>query len=399
MDTKPGVQILTGNQVLTGNQAAALGFALAEPDVFGGYPITPSTEVTEEVAAMAARGDISTIYRNTDSELASMALGIGVSTAGGRYGTATSSQGLSLMCELLHWATTAQLPLVIANTNRSLGAPWSIHPDQTDSLLFRDMFMPQLYCRTVQEVLDMILWGYRLAEDLRVSLPVLVCFDGFMLSHTSEAVQVPTLEQVRKFLPKRAPKQDFTLEYRDKPMSLNSPVAWSEQMNRKRQLVAAMKAAGLVIKEIARDFKNIMGRNYGEGCLSLGGRLDSLVAFVSMGAICGTIHEAVGDRAKIISIRSFRPFPASELRNAIGHVSKIIVIDRSILPNGEGVIAEELRSNAGSCGYEGADIMSFVGGFGGENMSEQDFRKILAWVDQEPGPYKKTYWTGGAHEA
>ena len=139
-------KLACGKTILTGNKAAAYGFALAELDVFGGYPITPSTEITEEMALLTSRGVISTTYRNTDSELASMALGIGVATAGGRYGTTTSSQGLALMFELLHWATTAELPLVIVNTNRSLGAPWSIHPDQTDSLLFRDLFMPQIYC-------------------------------------------------------------------------------------------------------------------------------------------------------------------------------------------------------------------------------------------------------------
>ena len=132
-----------------------------------------------------------------------MALGIGVATAGGRYGTATSSQGLALMFELLHWATTAQLPLVIVNANRSLGAPWSIHPDQTDSLLFRDLFMPQIYCASVQEVLDMVLWAYRIAEDPQVHLPVLVCLDGFMLSHTAETVIIPAQESVRKFLPEK----------------------------------------------------------------------------------------------------------------------------------------------------------------------------------------------------
>src|SRR3989338_10621034 len=249
---KPAIP--TGPVVLTGNTAAAYGFALAHIDAFGGYPITPSTEVTEEGAELVLKGMMNASYRNLDSELASIALGIGVSTAGGRYGTATSSQGLALMCELLHWATTARLPLVIANVNRSLGSPWSIHPDQSDSLLFRDMFLLQLYCRNVQEVLDMILWAYRIAEDLGVSLPALVCFDGFMLSHTAENIIVPSKEKVLEFLPKRTPSENFNLpQYRaDEPRNISCPTDWMKHQARKRSLVDAMQTAEGNIRHLLR---------------------------------------------------------------------------------------------------------------------------------------------------
>ena len=392
-------KLACGKTILTGNKAAAYGFALAELDVFGGYPITPSTEITEEMALLTSREIISTTYRNTDSELASMALGIGVATAGGRYGTATSSQGLALMFELLHWATTAQLPLVIVNANRSLGAPWSIHPDQTDSLLFRDLFMPQIYCASVQEVLDMVLWAYRIAEDPQVHLPVLVCLDGFMLSHTAETVIIPAQESVRKFLPeKRLCKNSMLPEFdNEKIVNLQCPYNWKEHSRRKKALVLAMQSAYNAITEIAGDWHHIFGEDYGNGFLRISGDINASVAVVSMGAIVGTIEEALAEKpVKVIGLRFFRPFPAKELRNAIGNVSKIIVIDRSILPNGHGVIADELRLAGGACGYNNADIHSFVGGFGGQNFSEENFLNMLSAVLSEIGPFQKTYWIGDA---
>ncbi|OGD24725.1 hypothetical protein A2819_01250 [Candidatus Azambacteria bacterium RIFCSPHIGHO2_01_FULL_40_24] len=392
-------KLACGKTILTGNKAAAYGFALAELDVFGGYPITPSTEITEEMALLASREIISTTYRNTDSELASMALGIGVATAGGRYGTATSSQGLALMFELLHWATTAQLPLVIVNTNRSLGAPWSIHPDQTDSLLFRDLFMPQIYCTSAQETLDMVLWAYRLSEDPQVNLPVLVCLDGFMLSHTAETVVIPAQELVRKFLPEKRFRKDLILpEFGDKKIiNLQCPYNWEEHSRRKRALVSAMQSAYNAIPEIAGDWFNIFGKDYDNGFLKISGDPNAKVVVISMGAIIGTIEEALAEKpVKVIGLRFFRPFPEKELRNAIGNASKIIVIDRSILPNGHGVIADELRLAGGACGYNGADIHSFVGGFGGQNFSEENFLNMLSAVLSEIGPLKKTYWMGDA---
>ena len=354
-------KLASGKMILTGNKAAAYGFALAKLNVFGGYPITPSTEVTEEIAAMASSGLISTTYRNTDSELASMALGIGVATAGGRYGTATSSQGLALMFDLLHWATTSQLPMVIVNVNRSLGAPWSIHPDQTDSLLFRDLFMPQIYCASVQEALDMVLWAYRLSEDRRVSLPVLVCFDGFMISHTAEIVTVPKSKLVCEFLPENISRENSTLQKfsEKKIVNLQCPNNWREHSRRKMALVSAMRSARDIIPKIATEWRRIFGKS-----------------------------------VKVIGLRFFRPFPAKALRNAIGNASKIIVIDRSILPNGHGVLADELRFNSGAYGYNNADIYSFVGGFGGQNLSEKSFLNVLCQVLNEIRPLHKTYWMG-----
>ncbi|OGZ96550.1 MAG: hypothetical protein A3I44_05390 [Candidatus Sungbacteria bacterium RIFCSPLOWO2_02_FULL_51_17] len=393
---KPAIP--TGPAVLTGNTAAAYGFALADIDVFGGYPITPSTEVTEQIAALASRGSISTIYRNTDSELASIALGIGVSTAGGRYGTATSSQGLALMCELLHWATTARLPLVIANVNRSLGAPWSIHPDQTDSLLFRDMFMPQIYCSNVQEVLDMILWAYRLAEDEEVSLPTLVSFDGFLLSHTAENVVIPAFEDVQKFLPPRTPNKNFVLPDRSDPhvMNLQCPCDAKEHTKRKKALVDSLRRAETIIPAIAADWHRIFGAsNYGNGFARVSGPNNADVAVITMGSIVGTVEEAFANEpVRVIGLRFFRPFPMRELKALVSGASKVLVIDRSILPDGMGALSHELRLREKEFPQ---DVYSFVGGFGGQDLSETVFRSALEFVRTHAlseNERSQTFWLG-----
>lgn len=387
-------RIQSGPTVLTGNKAAAYGFALAEPDVFGGYPITPSTEITEEVAYLAQSGTIATTYRNTDSELASAALGIGVASAGGRYGTATSSQGLALMCELLHWATTSRLPMVIVNVNRSLGAPWSIHPDQTDSTLFRDFFMPQIYCASAQEALDLVLWAYRLAEDPLVSLPALVCLDGFMLSHTAENVIVPNESAVREFLPALKPRQESVLPNREEAriINLQCPYDWKEHSLRKRNLVAAMRNAFQIIPEIAREWKNIFGGGeYHDGFLRVIGDPHASIAAVSMGAITGTIEEVfAGQSVKVIGIRVFRPFPAEALSRVLQGVSKIVVFDRSILPDGHGVLANEFRSRRAF-----PPVFEFVGGFGGQNLSEDDFRVAVDTAKCLKMPLDDPLWMGG----
>lgn len=387
-----GGKLRSGRVVLTGNKAAAYGFALAELDVFGGYPITPSTEITEEMAAFASKGVIAATYRNTDSELASMALGVGVATAGGRYGTATSSQGLALMFELLHWATTARLPLVIANTNRSLGAPWSIHPDQTDSLLFRDLFMPQIYCASVQEALDMILWAYRLSEDQSVSLPVLMNLDGFMLSHTAEAVDVPTPEQVREFLPARRGRKDSVLPDRDgtAPINLQCPYDWKDHSARKRALVEAVRSSLGLIPKIAADWQRVFGGNYGNGFLDVRGAGNAKVAVITSGAIVGTLEEAfAGEPVKVIGLRFFRPFPVAAIQSAFLGVEKVMVVDRSILPKGCGALAEEFFMRPHEFPQP---IYGFVGGFGGQNLSEGLFREALKKVNEAECPWNETRW-------
>ena len=388
-----------GPMVLTGNEAAALAFGLANPDAFGGYPITPSTEVTEEIAELALKHIIDTTYRNLDSELASIAFGIGVSTARGRYGTATSSQGLALMCELLHWASTARLPIFIANVNRSLGSPWSIHPDQSDSLLFRDMFLLQFYCKNVQEVLDMVLWAYRIAEGPGVSLPALVCFDGFMLSHTAENIIIPSKEKVLEFLPKRTPSENFNLpQYRaDEPRNISCPTDWMKHQARKRSLVDAMQTAEgnirhLVRREWTQIFGGAMQYEVNDGFFSEAGNSQSDTAVISMGAIAGTIEEATrGEDIGLISLRVFRPFPAKALHAKLVHCKKIVVFDRSILPSGEGIIANELRSRTALFPQQ---IYGFVGGFGGQNLSEKDFLHEIRTAMNSDHPEANTYWIG-----
>lgn len=375
-------------QVLTGNQAAAHGFRLARLDVFGNYPITPVTEVGENMARFHAEGLIAADYVNTDSEYASCALGIGVSSAGGRYGIATSSQGLLYMFEPLHWASLARLPFVIANANRSVGPPWSIYPDMTDSVLCRDLFLPQLYCETVQEVCDMILWAYRLAEDQRVLLPVLVNFDGFMLSHTAENAELPDGEAMREFLgnPPSGKIDDTKIQ------SINAPGRWQERMRRTKETVEAMGNACLVMKDVARRWNQyVPKRTYQNPFLEVSGDSKAPIAVLSIGSITGTIREALKERTvKVIGLRLFRPFPVYALMGALCGVSQMIVIDRSVLPDGRGALAHDLRLRRHLFRQ---DLWECIGGLGGQNLSEKDFLSILEKAKQSRPPVNP-YWIG-----
>lgn len=381
-----------GKIVLTGNQAAAYGFALADIDVFAGYPITPATEIAEEMARLASEGIISTTYRNMSSEYDSAALGIGVSVAGRRFGTATSSQGLLFMSELLNWIAMGRLPLVIAGANRAVGPPWSIHSEHTDSLLFRDFFMPQIYCVNAQEVFDMIIWAYRIAEDDRVLLPVLVCLDGFMLSHTAEQIIIPDHQAIRAFLPKRKPRfSSLPPQTSLSCVSLFSPCDAKERIRQMRAAAEAMREALKIIPILAREWMTPAYRD-GDGFLYIRGPADASIATLSMGSLTGTIEEAFdGMPVKVIGVRFFRPFPALALHNALQGVSKIMIFDRNVLPDGRGALAHELRLHAAAFPQE---ITEFIGGLAGQNLSEHDFLEALEYARRKETHNNTVRWIG-----
>lgn len=246
----------------------------------------------------------------------------------------------------------------------------------------------------------MILWAYRAAEDPWVSLPALVCFDGFMLSHTAENIIVPSPEKVAEFLPKRTLLERLTLpQYRAaKPMNISCPTDWMVHRARKSALVLAMRGAECLIPQITKEWNQIFGDSMryemNDGFFSVSGDSGADTMVVSMGAITGTIEEAIRDEAiGLISLRVFRPFPARALQAKLAHAKKIVVFDRSILPSGEGVIANELRSRAALFPQQ---IYGYVGGFGGQNISENDFLREIHAVMSSDHPKTDSYWIGDA---
>lgn len=313
--------------VITGSEAAAVAAALARTGFIPVYPITPATEIPETLARLVARGELKDCeFMTAESEHSAMSAAIGASQQGARTFTATSSQGLLYMAEVLHWASGARLPIVMANVNRALGPPWNIWADQTDSLSQRDAGWVQIYCESNQEVFDSVLQGFRIAE--RIYFPVMICLDGFILSHTKEDVELATQEQVDFFLPKI--KIPHALDCAD-PRSIGASGTADSYFQFKTALAGDFNDSLPHIKEVFEEFKDIFGREY--FLLTEYRMEDADVALVTTGSIGGPAEEAVdilrekGIKAGVVKIRVFRPFPTQDIKAVLNNVKKVVVLD------------------------------------------------------------------------
>src|SRR5574341_1110354 len=303
-------------KVVSGNDAVAIAVCLARPAVIAAYPITPQTSIAERLAEACGCGEIPARFIMVESEHSAMATCIGAAATGSRTFTATSSQGLALMHELLHWASGARLPIVMANVNRALAAPWVLWPDQHDSLAQRDTGWIQLYCESNQEVLDTILQAYRIAE--MVLVPVMVCLEGFYLSHTYAAAVIPTPDEVGRFLPSYRPK--VRLNPAD-PHTFYGGTGMDVYMEFRYKLQQAMEFAKLVIAEVGEDFGRQFGRRY--DLLEAHRVEDAETIILAAGTACSTARLVVdgrreaGEALGLLKLRAFRPFPSEEIRDAL----------------------------------------------------------------------------------
>jgi len=330
-------------QLLNGNHAVAMGVTLARPDVAPLYPITPQTPILEKLIELQSGGALKTELLTPESEHSAMASAIAASATGARVFTATSSQGLLLMHELLHYAAGARTPIVLFNVNRTPAAPWGFWPDQIDSLSQRDTGWVQLYSETPQESLDTVIQAFRIAEA--VGLPVMVNHDAFYVSHAVEPVDVPTQGQVDAFLPAFTPGQHLDPE---SGRSISAPLDQQGWNLSRRDMANAMALVGDATAQAGQDWERLTGRGYGP--LEHYQTEDAEVVFVTMGSMCGTVREAVdalrdaGLAAGLLKIRLFRPLPAVELRRALAGVPCAIVLDRNYSPGTGGVVHQELKS-------------------------------------------------------
>jgi len=357
----PGARVL-----LTGNHAVAWGARLARPKVIPVYPITPQTPVLELLTEFHAAGALDAEFLTPESEHSVMAACIPASLAGARVFTATASQGLMLMHELLHYASGARAPIVMANVNRTIASPWAFWPDQTDSLAQRDTGWVQLYVEGAQEALDSVLQAYRIAEA--VSLPVMINLDAFYVSHALEPVRVPAPALADAYLPAYAP------EHRLDPARGESwgNVVTPDMYNRHRRAIgAAMARVPGVAAEADRDWQARTGRGW--GVLERYRCEGAEIVIVAMGSMCGTAREAVdalreaGLPAGLVKLRLFRPLPAAELRAALAGVRDVLVLDRDFAPGAGGVLHQELR--AALYGMQGAPgVHGVLAGVGGVNV-------------------------------
>jgi pyruvate ferredoxin oxidoreductase alpha subunit len=369
-------------KVIETSEAVAIAAKLCKPDVVGIYPITPQTHIPERIADMVYDGEADIRLINVESEHSALSACIGAQLAGSRTFTATASQGLALMHEVLFVASGLRLPIVMAVANRALSAPINIWNDHQDSIASRDSGWMQFFVESAQEAFDTVIMAYKIAEHKNVLTPAMVCLDGFTLSHVYEPVDIIEQAEVDKFLPKYSPL--FKLDT-EKPMTFGPIGLPNSYMQFKQQQHDAMHSAVEIIKTANDDFKKEFGRSYGNGLLESYKMEDAEYAVVCMGTICGTARVVVDDlrksgkKAGMIKIKSFRPFPEDDLINAAKKLKSIAVIDRDISIGQQGALFTEARSTLySSCGLL---VHGFIAGLGGRDVTKeqimQAFEKMM----------------------
>jgi pyruvate ferredoxin oxidoreductase alpha subunit len=388
---------MSDTRIITANAAAALAAGLCRVQVIAAYPITPQTPVTEDLAAMVERGELHAEYLTVESEHSAMASVIAASQIGARVFTATSANGLLYMHEMLHWAAGSRVPVVMACVNRGVGAPWTILNDQQDSIAQRDTGWIQLYCRNSQEVMDTIIQAYKIAEQ--VSIPIMVCYDGFTLSHTSTPVEVPAHEDVDRFLPSR-PSDSPVVEgqfMNVNPLILSDPrpdPAGNLQpgyMDLRYRLQQDLVASLEVIQAADREFEGSFGRGWG-GLLWQYRMDDAEHALVSMGSLASEctlaadIMRTKGFRTGVVGVRAYRPFPAAALASALGKVETLSVFEKDVSYGYGGALATDLRAALFDSGLR-PKVSSFVTGLGGRDVRPEQLAETAVNAITETPAY------------
>ncbi|MCX8115649.1 MAG: pyruvate ferredoxin oxidoreductase [Burkholderiaceae bacterium] len=358
-----------GAVLLTGNHAIAWAARLARPKVVPVYPITPQTPVLEKLTEFQAAGEFDAEIITPESEHSVMAACIPASLAGVRVFTATASQGLLLMHELLHYAAGARAPIVMANVNRTVASPWAFWPDQTDSLAQRDTGWVQFYSETAQESLDTTIQAFRIAES--VLLPVMVNHDAFYVSHALEPVQIPLPQTVDEFLPPYAPEHRLDTE---RVESWGNVVTQDMFYRHRQALDDAMARVPALTDEVGRAWGERTGRGY--GALERYRCEGASTVVVTMGSLCGTVRVAIdalrdaGEAVGLLKVRLFRPLPAQALRELLAGVRDVVVLDRNHSPGAGGVLHQELRAALYGLA-EAPRVHGYLAGVGGVNVSPE----------------------------
>lgn len=379
-------------KVITGNQAVAYGVMLSRVQLISAYPITPQTTIVEELSELCASGRLKSRFLKVESEHSAMAALIGASTGGVRVFTATSSHGLAYMHEMLHWASGARLPIVMVNVNRAIAPPWNIWNDQSDSLSQRDTGWIQLYCENNQEVLDTILQAYRIAES--VKLPVMVVLDAYVLSHTSEPVEIPGVEEVDKFLPQYCPEYSIDTE---EPLSFSMIATPEHFFEFRYKIQRAMEQVPEISKKVEDEFRSKFGRSY--GAIERYGEEDAKVILVTSGTVTSTSRIVIKKLTKKgynlagIKIKRFRPFPSEEIYGALRGAEKVAVIDRNLSAGVGGIFAQELKASL----YpkeERPQIFGFISGLGGRDITPDLIEEAVQYTWEHPRPEEEILWLG-----
>ena len=379
-------------KVMEGSHAVSEAVRLARVQVIAAYPITPQTHIVEALSEYCSDGRLDARFINVESEHSAMAAVIGAASGGARAFTASSSHGLAYMHELLHWASSARLPIVMAEVNRALGPGWNIWMDQTDSLSQRDTGWIQLYCEDGQEVFDTTLQAYRLAEEL--NLPVMVVLDAFYLSHTYEPIDIADQQLVDRFLPRPAPriKMDTTA-----PCALNQLVTPAAYMEMRYNTQMAMETAQNCLAKIETEFKTVFNRTH--GAVEAIHCQDADIIMVTTGTVTSTCRQVLadlrsrGENVGLLKIKLFRPFPKDLICQHLGSAEKVAVIDRNISFGAGGIFAQEIRSSL--CNLERHPrVFSYVAGLGGRDITPTTLVDIYTETQKNSIPAQESVWIG-----
>lgn len=369
---------------MEGSEGVAKAVALCRPEVVCAYPITPQTHIVEGVGALVKAGTLAPCeFINVESEFAALSVAIGASAAGARTYTATASQGLLFMGEAVYNAAGLGLPIVMTIGNRAIGAPINIWNDHSDSMSMRDAGWIQLYAETNQEAIDLHIQAFRLAEEL--SCPVMVCMDGFILTHAYERLDLPTQEEVDAFLPPFEPVQVLDP---DAPYSIGAMVG-PEAFTEVRYLANDKQLQALrLIPEISDVFADVFGRSSG-GLIHEYRTDDAETIVVALGSVNGTIQEVVdalradGVAIGSVSICSFRPFPLDELRDALNGAKRVVVIEKSLAPGLGGVVASNVRMALRGAGLP---VYTVIAGLGGRPITQPALREVFEVAGEDRLP-------------
>jgi pyruvate ferredoxin oxidoreductase alpha subunit len=366
---------------IEGSRAVAEAIALCRPEVVCAYPISPQTHIVEALGEMVKSGELTPCeFINVESEFAAMSVAIGASATGARAYTATASQGLLYMVEAVYNASGLGLPIVMTVANRAIGAPINIWNDHSDSLSQRDSGWMQLFAETNQEALDLHIQAFKLAEEL--SLPVMVCMDGFILTHAYERVDMPAQQQVDAFLPPYEPRQ--VLDPRE-PVSIGAMVG-PEAFMEVRYLAHEKQMQALErIPKLAAEFKQIFGRDSG-GLTHTYRAEDAETVIIAMGSVLGTIKDTIdemradGHKIGVLGITSFRPFPLAQVRAALQNARRVVVLEKSLAVGIGGILSTDVRMALSGIQLHGYTV---VAGLGGRAITRKSLHKLFREAEQD----------------
>ncbi|RJP27980.1 MAG: pyruvate ferredoxin oxidoreductase [Candidatus Omnitrophota bacterium] len=390
-------------EFVEGSHAVAEIVKLCKPAVISAYPITPQTHIVEDLAQMVADGELNSQFVNVESEHSAASVVLGAVATGVRAYTATSSQGLFYMAEVVFNIAGLRLPVIMTCANRAISAPINIWNDQQDSVSLRDSGWIQVYAENIQEAVDLHLIAYKLAEDKSIMLPVMVCMDGFILTHGIETVDIPGQKEVDAFLPPY--KALYKLDP-EKPITLGPLVDPDSYMETRYAVEQTQKKALSMIPGIAADFNKTFGRNY-NGLIEEYHTKDAERVIVAMGSVCGTVKDVVdelrskGKKVGLLKITTYRPFPCDAIYAALKNIPKVAVLDRALSLGSFSPLLTEIRAIFTSKKKKPQVISGFNIGLGGRDITTHSIKEVFRlltnkeltseYIDLKPELLKENY--------